>query len=308
MSQGQNDLIAIKTELAEIKKDLSQNNYVCDDITATVLYMTEKMNKPLLIEGPAGVGKTELARSFCAMRGRELIRLQCYEGLDETKAIYEWNYKKQLLYIQAAGHNKHWEHLETDIFSEPYLLARPLLRALISPVPSVLLIDEIDKVDQEFEAMLLELLGEWQITIPELGTIRAQQPPTVFLTSNRSRELSEALKRRCLYLYLDYPPPEREKDIIINKVPGIEEELAQRVVAFVEAVRGLDLHKPPGISETVDWAAALRLAGLDSIDTRAVNLAGNTLLKYQTDVEQMIEKYHAGQLMKGASPYGKKGW
>lgn len=282
--------------LGELKEGLAGNGYVCDDTTATVLYIAEKMNKPLLIEGPAGVGKTELARAYSLMRSRDLIRLQCYEGLDETKAIYEWNYKKQLLHILAGKKDRRWESIETDIFSEPFLLARPLLRAITSPSPAVLLVDEIDKVDQEFEAMLLELLGEWQITIPEIGTIKSQNPPAVFLTSNRSRELSEALKRRCLYLHMDYPSPEREREIILKRLPGIENTLAGRIVSFVRALRGLDLRKPPSIAETLDWAAALLLAGIGGIDRRALEMAGNILIKHHRDAELLAEKVRTGEI------------
>ncbi|MHB8916429.1 MAG: AAA family ATPase [Desulfocucumaceae bacterium] len=280
----------------QIKEGLARDGYICDHTTATVLFLAEKMKKPLLIEGPAGVGKTELARSYGRMRERELIRLQCYEGLDETKAIYEWNYKKQLLHIQSGKKERSWESVEADIFSEPFLLARPLLRAITSPVPMVLLVDEIDKVDQEFEAMLLELLGDWQITVPEIGTLVAKHPPAVFLTSNRSRELSEALKRRCFYLYMDYPSPEREREIVSKRLPEIEKNLAARIVSFVRAVRELDLRKPPSVAETLDWAGALLLAGIGSIDQRALDLAGNILLKHHRDVEILCQKCKSGDL------------
>lgn len=279
----------------ELSEGLSRHGYICDDNIATVLFMAEKLAKPLLIEGPAGVGKTELAKAYCDFKSRKLIRLQCYEGLDETKAIYEWNYKKQLLYIQAEKESSNWQAIEGDIFTEQFLLARPLLNSITAPEPVVLLVDELDKVAQEFEAMLLELLGDWQITIPEIGTIRARYAPAVFLTSNRSRELSEALKRRCLYLYIDYPSPEREKEIVLRKFPGIERELAARVIQFVQKVRSLDLRKAPSIAETLDWVAAMLAGGLDQVDKTAVELAASTLLKHHRDTEILFEKYRSGR-------------
>jgi MoxR-like ATPase len=284
--------------IAGIKNGLARRQYICDDNVAAILFIAERMQKPLLIEGPAGVGKTDLARAYSQMRGLGLIRLQCYEGLDEAKAIYEWNYKKQLLHIQAVR-EKEWESIEDNIFSEPFLIARPLLQAITSPTPVVLLIDEIDKVDQEFEAMLLELLGDWQITVPEIGTIRAKHPPVVFLTSNRSRELSEALKRRCLYLYMEYPSQEREKEIILNKLPNLDKELAGRIAAFVKSVRELDLHKPPSITETLDWAAALLLAGSNRIDSRALDLACNILVKHYRDSRYLAESIKCGIISTG---------
>jgi MoxR-like ATPase len=257
--------------------------------------MAEKLAKPLLIEGPAGVGKTALARAYSDFKSRRLIRLQCYEGLDETKAIYKWNYKKQLLYIQAEKENSNWQDIEGDIFTGQFLLARPLLDSITSPEPVVLLVDELDKVDQEFEAMLLELLGDWQITIPEIGTIQARHAPAVFLTSNRSRELSEALKRRCLYLYIGYPTAEREREIVLGRFPGIEQELASRVVQFVQKTRSLDLRKAPSIAETLDWVAAMLLDGLKQVDRKAVELAGSTLLKHHHDIELLLEKSRTGR-------------
>ncbi len=291
-----NELIVdgnLNLSLKELKEGLEETGYICDDTMATVLFMAEKLDRPLLIEGPAGVGKTELALAFSRMRGRELIRLQCYEGLDETKAIYEWNYKKQLLYIQAEKDNLGWDSIEGDIFTEPFLLSRSLLRAILSEAPVVLLIDELDKVDQEFEAMLLELLGDWQITIPETGTIKAKHPPVVFLTSNRSRELSEALKRRCLYLYLDYPAPEREKEILLKKLPGIENELAENIISFVSSLREQDLSKPPSIAETIDFASAMLLAGAKKADRWALELARNILVKNQRDSRILDEFINA---------------
>jgi len=276
-----------------LKEGLKLYGYICDDAIATVLYLAEKMQKPLLIEGPAGVGKTELGKAYSAFRGRRLVRLQCYEGLDETKAIYEWNYKKQLLYIQAESRD--WESVEGDIFTEQFLLARPLLESITSPLPTVLLVDELDKVDQEFEAMLLELLGDWQITIPETGTIKAKHTPAVFLTSNRSRELSEALKRRCLYLYIDYPTPEREREIVMKKFPGIDQALAARVTMFVQKVRELDLRKAPSVAETLDWVEAMLIANLSQVDQKAVELACSTLLKHHRDADVLVEKFRSGR-------------
>jgi len=241
------------------------------------------------VEGPAGVGKTELAKAVADARGADLVRLQCYEGLDEAKALYEWNYKKQLLRITHArggevGGGEDWEEVEDDLFGEDYLLERPLLRALRHPGEVVLLIDEVDKVDFEFEALLLEILSDFQVTIPELGTVTGTHHPFVVLTSNNTRELSEALKRRCLYLYLDYPTVEREKRIVMARVPEAPEQLADQLVRIVRSLRQLELKKPPSISETLDWAHTLLELGFDHVDEDIAKSTMNVLLKYQQDV------------------------
>ncbi|UJA21843.1 MoxR family ATPase [Thermoleophilia bacterium SCSIO 60948] len=248
-----------------------------------------RLDKPILVEGPAGVGKTELAKALARVGGRELVRLQCYEGLDEAKALYEWNYRKQLLHIQAAAAAAE-EGSETEVFEEEFLLTRPLLRAIASPEPVVLLIDEIDKTDQEFEAMLLELLSEFQVSIPELGVYAARTQPIVVLTSNNSRELTEALKRRCLYLWLDYPSAEREIEIVRLHAPELDESLARKVVEIVAMVRELDLKKPPSIAESIDWARSLLLLGADEIDRDTFRETMSIIVKHRTDLELVAER------------------
>ncbi len=278
----------MKEQITSIKDQLLAAGYICDDKTATVVFLAEALKKPLLIEGPAGVGKTGLAQAVSKMKNIPLIRLQCYEGIDEAKALYEWNYKRQLLHIQAVVHQEVDTHeVEQDIFSETYLLRRPLLQAISSESPCVLLIDEIDKVDFEFEAMLLELLSEFQITIPELGTIRASNIPYVFLTSNATRELSEALKRRCLYLYLDFPSAELEQRILKLKVPGISDMLAAKVASVVHHIRQVDLKKLPSIAESIDWAAALLELGVDDLDPDVALETLNVIIKHREDLEKL---------------------
>ena len=271
--------------LDDISPRLEAAGYLTDDTIATCVHLADRLGKPLLIEGPAGVGKTELAKAVSVALEAPLIRLQCYEGVDETKALYEWNYKKQLLRIQA-GSGSSWEDLSEDIFSEEFLLERPILRAITASEPVVLLIDEIDKLDFEAEALLLEVLSDWQVSIPEMGTVRAAAVPFTVLTSNDERELSEALKRRCLYLYLDYPEPEREKAIVVSKVPGIRDRLADQIVRVVHRVRELELKKAPSIAETLDWARTLIELGIEDLDDASISKTLSVLLKYRTDLER----------------------
>jgi MoxR-like ATPase len=279
-------------DLDDVAARLEAAGYLTDPAIATVAFLAERLGKPLLVEGPAGVGKTELAKALATARDARLVRLQCYEGLDEAKALYEWNYRKQLLRIQADGagavedvHHS-WEETRDDIFSAEYLLTRPLLEAISADVETVLLIDEVDKVDFEFEALLLEILSDFQVSIPELGTITAVRRPIVVLTSNNTRELSEALKRRCLYLHLDYPDLEREKAIVRVRVPEIGEQLADQLVRIVRSLRELELRKAPSISETLDWARTLLALGYDTIDEGVAQTTLSVLLKHASDIEK----------------------
>ncbi|CQR72555.1 AAA domain (dynein-related subfamily) [Sporomusa ovata DSM 2662] len=276
--------------IEDLKARLGQNGYLTDDNLAAALYLAENLEKPLLLEGPAGVGKTELAKAWSRLRKRRLIRLQCYEGLDESKALYEWNYQKQLLYIQiAALTEKGWETGRKQIFDQEFLLKRPLLAALTSPEPVVLLIDEIDKSDQEFESFLLEALSDWQVTIPELGTISAVTRPYVVLTSNSTRELSDALRRRCLHFTIDYPEFERELAIVELNVPDIDRKFASQLVEFVQTIRKQSLKKPPSVTETIDWVASMTLLGSElTADTVRATLSA--LLKYTKDRELVTDK------------------
>ncbi|MFN8161637.1 MAG: MoxR family ATPase [Solirubrobacterales bacterium] len=272
-----------------VRESLAEVGYLADEPAALVSFLAQRLGKPVLVEGPAGVGKTELAKALHRATGRELIRLQCYEGLDEAKSLYEWNYRKQLLRIQAGGDSE-WESVHGDIFSEEFLLERPLMQAIASPEPVVLLIDEIDKTDQEFEAMLLELLSDFQITIPELGRVSASSMPVVVLTSNNSRELTEALKRRCLYLWLDYPEIEREMEIVRLHAPELSETMARRLVEIVQSIRELDLKKPPSIAESIDWARTLLLLGAEDIDRETFQRSMSILIKHRTDIDLVAER------------------
>jgi len=276
--------------VAQVRDGLKKINYLADDGIAGVVYLAQRLGKPVLIEGPAGTGKTQLAKSVAELTGARLIRLQCYEGLDEAKALYEWNYKKQLLRIQADKASDSWSQVHDDIFSREFLLTRPLLEAISAADPVVLLIDEVDRVEVETEALLLEVLSEYQVSIPELGTITAKQIPMVFLTSNNTRELSEALKRRCLYLHVDYPDMEREKEIVLAKVPDVSANLADQIARIVRSIRQLDLKKAPSVSETLDWARTLILLGVDHIDAQQAKETLHVLLKYQTDIAKAAKE------------------
>jgi MoxR-like ATPase len=301
------------TSVADVGERLRAVGYLADDAIATTVFLADRLRKPLLVEGPAGVGKTELAKALAAIVDAELVRLQCYEGLDESRALYEWNYKKQLLRIQSAsagpaagipaagapeadaggaagGDRDGWRRTHDDIFSEEFLLARPLLTAIRREDPTVLLVDETDKADVEVEGLLLEVLSDFQITIPELGTVKAVRRPFVVLTSNASRELSEALKRRCLYLYLDYPSAAREKEIVLARVPDLPEKLAESLVRTVRALRAMELKKAPSIAETIDWAHTVLALGFDTFDEGAVSATLGVVLKHAGDQARAISQ------------------
>jgi MoxR-like ATPase len=276
--------------IEEARQRLADVSYLADEPAALVSFLAGQLGKPVLVEGPAGVGKTELAKAMARATGRRLIRLQCYEGLDEAKALYEWNYRKQLLRIQTEAADTGWQEVRDDIFGEEFLLPRPLLTAISTEEPVVLLIDEIDKTDQEFEALLLEVLSDFQISIPELGLVEARSRPLVLLTSNNSRELTEALKRRCLYLWLDYPTVERELEILRLHTPELDQQVARKLVEIVHMVRALDLKKPPSIAESIDWARALLLLGAEDVDEDLLQRTMSIIVKHRTDLDLVAER------------------
>lgn len=269
---------------------LHDAGYLADSATATTAYLAGALEKPLLVEGPAGVGKTELAKAVARATGADLIRLQCYEGLDEARALYEWNYKKQLLRIQASGSEQGWNETHDDIFTDEFLLTRPLLTAIRREEPTVLLIDEVDKTDVEVEGLLLEVLSDFQVTIPELGTVSATRRPFVVLTSNASRELSEAVKRRCLYLHLDYPDAEREREIVTSQVPGLDDAVARQLVEVVARMRELELKKAPSIAESVDWARTLIALEIGNLDEDAIRRTLGVVLKHASDQTRAVKE------------------
>jgi MoxR-like ATPase len=281
------DSTVTPASLEEVRDGLAKASYLASEAAALVSYLAYRLGKPVLVEGPAGVGKTELAKALSRYGRRRLVRLQCYEGLDEAKALYEWNYRKQLLRIQTEAAGTAWQDVQEDIFSADFLMERPLLKAISADEPVVLLIDE---TDQEFEAMLLEVLSDFQISIPELGVVEASTHPLVLLTSNNTRELTEALKRRCLYLWLDYPDAERELEIVNLHVPELPEAMSRKLIEVVHMVRGLDLKKPPSIAESIDWARALMVLGAADIDKSVFDRTMSIIVKHRTDLDVVAER------------------
>ncbi|MFT4127540.1 MAG: MoxR family ATPase [Gordonia sp. (in: high G+C Gram-positive bacteria)] len=291
------------TGVPDVVARLRGTGYLADDATATSTFLADRLGKPLLVEGPAGVGKTELARAIATATGAELVRLQCYEGIDEARALYEWNHAKQILHIQATG-TRDWAEAKTDIFSDEFLLPRPLLTAISRTDPTVLLIDEIDKADVDTEGLLLEVLSDFAVTIPEMGTVVAQRRPVVLLTSNATRELSEALKRRCLYLYIDFPDAAREKEILASRVPGLADSLAAELVRIVGVLRTLDIRKKPSVAETIDWANTLLALGVGEtasswrpgrgLDDALIRRTLGVVLKHRPDLTTAIKELKLG--------------
>jgi len=277
------------TSVADVKQKLASAGYLASDAVATTVFLASELGKPLLVEGPAGVGKTELSRAVAQACGADLVRLQCYEGVDESRAIYEWNHAKQLLRI-SARQDETWQEAKSDIFSEEFLLPRPLLTAIRGDGPTVLLIDETDKADVEIEGLLLEVLGDFQITIPELGTVTASRRPFVVLTSNATRELSEALRRRCLFLHIEFPSPELEREIVALKVPDLDVTLSESVVRVVNALRAMPLRKAPSVSETLDWARTLVALGADTLTADVVSESLGVILKHTDDIDKARTK------------------
>ncbi|ABK72291.1 AAA family ATPase [Mycolicibacterium smegmatis] len=278
-------------DIDDVARKLAETGYLPDTATATAVFLADRLGKPLLVEGPAGVGKTELARAVAQCTGSELVRLQCYEGVDEARALYEWNHAKQILRIQAgnaaaAGDSDAWEQTKTDVFSEEFLLTRPLLTAIKRTDPTVLLIDETDKADIEIEGLLLEVLSDFAVTVPELGTITAERPPFVVLTSNATRELSEALKRRCLFLHIDFPDPDLERRILLSRVPELPEHIASELVRIIGVLRGMQLKKLPSVAETIDWGRTVLALGMDTIDDEMIAATLGVILKHQSDQQR----------------------
>jgi len=278
------------TAPADAGARLREVGYLADPTTATTTYLAGALEKPMLVEGPAGVGKTELAKAISRATGADLVRLQCYEGLDEARALYEWNYKKQLLRIQSSSSDQAWSETHDDIFTDEFLLTRPLLTAIRRDQPTVLLIDEVDKTDVEVEGLLLEVLSDFQVTIPELGTVAATRRPYVVLTSNATRELSEAVKRRCLYLHLDYPDAEREREIIASQVEGLDDRVTEQLVATVGRLRELELKKAPSIAESVDWARTLIALEIGDLDEKAIADTLGVILKHDSDHQRAVKE------------------
>lgn len=279
-------------DIEDVARKLAETGYLPDTATATAVFLADRLGKPLLVEGPAGVGKTELARAVAQSTGSELVRLQCYEGVDEARALYEWNHAKQILRIQSGRESNagtdgaDWESTKDDVFSEEFLLSRPLLTAIRRTGPTVLLIDETDKADIEIEGLLLEVLSDFAVTVPELGTITATRKPFVVLTSNATRELSEALKRRCLFLHIDFPDPDLERRILLSRVPELPERLAAELVRIIGVLRGMQLKKLPSVAETIDWGRTLLALGMDTIDDATIAATLGVILKHQSDQQR----------------------